>query len=206
MNLNHHMRWVFGLAAVGLLVTAVESAPEPSFLSRAWQFDMDYGKPRLIFVKQPGESAGRYYWYLPYTVTNNTGEDRLFIPNVTVMANTGGMTTAGRKVSPTVFEQIKREQRNPLLQGPVDVIGKLLQGEDNAKDSVAIWPAFEDDVDRYDVFFGGLSGETAIVTNPVTNEQTVLRKAMHLSFATPGTPVELLGQPVEQVAERWVMR
>ncbi len=185
---------------VGFAGIAEAEAPEPQLVPNAWQFEFDYGKPRLILVES------QYYWYLPYTVTNRTGQDRLFIPDITVMADNGQMVAAGRKVPPAVFNAIKAEQRNPLLLSPVDVIGRLLQGEDNARDSVAVWPALPGDVDHYDVFFGGISGETAVVQNPRTDEMTVLRKSLHLTFVTPGTPAELIGQPIEQVREQWVMR
>jgi len=204
------------LLAIGTLTVIValiaptrqarSEAPEPRLVSPSWQFEFDYEKPRLILVDLPGKVEKQYYWYLPYTVTNRTGEDRLFIPAVAVMSNTGKIMTAGRKVSPAVFRAIKRHERNPLLQSPVDAIGKLLQGEDNAKDSVAIWPASEGDVDRYDLFIGGLSGETVVVKNPETDEMVVLRKSLHLRFVTPGTPAELIGQPIEKVDEEWVMR
>lgn len=196
-----------------MLITALamwahrgEAFPEPDLVSDAWQFDFEHEAPRRIVVRLPGEKQATIYWYLPYTVTNNTGEDRLFIPSFTVLTDAGDLITAGEKIDPLVYEAIEQQEKNPLLESPIEVIGKLLQGEDNARDSVAIWPAPASDVDRMTIFVGGISGETAVVTNPRTDEQVVLRKTLALTYDTPGDPGHLMTTPVIPAGEEWVMR
>ena len=52
---------------------------------------------------------------------------------------------------------------------------------------MAIWPAFDHDVDRVTVFVAGLSGETQSVKNPVTNEEVSVRKTLMIEYGFPGT-------------------
>lgn len=197
---------MLAVATACVFGSLARSAPEPSLLQTSWQFDFEFKTPRLITVKMPEDKAAKSYWYLPYTVTNNTGEDRLFIPEFTVMGNDGTLLTAGRGVSPAVFKEIAKEQRNELLESPLDVMDKLLQGEDNARDSVAIWPVTDADIDTMHVFVKGLAGETALVENPVSGEKVILRKCLHLSFQTPGSQHHRLQKPVRLVNQAWVMR
>jgi hypothetical protein len=188
------------------------SHPEPKIITEAWEFDFTFKQPRVISVKDI-DGMTRYYWYLPYTVTNNTGEDRLFVPHFAVLTDAGHLISAGRDVDPTIFAAVYAEQRDELLESPVKIIGRLLQGEDNARSSVAIWQAPEQDVDKMWVFIAGLSGETAIVDNPVpdddpeTDDQTVvLRKTLMIEFETPGTIDDLRNKPVVQTGKKWIMR
>ncbi len=193
------------LAAVALLATDARSYPEPNIISSAWQFEFDFKQPRVVAVTGI-DGERQFYWYLPYTVTNRTGEDRTFVPRFTVLTNEGHLIEAGRKIEPAVFEAIKKEQRNDLLESPVQVIGRLLQGQDNARDSVAIWRAPDADVDRIWVFVSGLSGETATIQHPLTDEKVVLRKTLMLDFEVPGTLPALIGKPITDIDTQWVMR
>lgn len=182
------MRWTLGLAVLaGLMLTYhADGYPEPRIVTDSWQIDFQFDSPRVIsVVTEPGQPP-QTFWYLPYTVTNDSGEDQMFIPDIRVLTNTGQVIRAGRDVPPNVFAAIKAEQRNKLLESPIEVIGRLLQGEDNAKDSVAIWPAADADVDAITITIKGLSGETTVVKNPETGKDIVLRKTLMLQFATPG--------------------
>jgi hypothetical protein len=194
------------LAVILAAAPSVFSYPEPSLVSSSWQLDFSHGTPRKIAVQLPGETVPRLYWYMTYKVTNNTGEDRLFVPKFTIYNNRGEIIQAGRGISPTVFDKIHREQRNPLLESPIEVVGRLLQGEDNARESVAIWPASEDDIDEMRIFIGGLSGETARVEDPVTGETVILRKTRVLDYATPGADVYRVDKSIALQHESWVMR
>ena len=199
------------MAAVLALVSLVghsvlaQSYPEPKVITEAWEFEIEFGTPCVTPVRTI-DGQIKYYWYLPYTVTNNTGEDRLYVPKFEILTNQGHLISAGRKVDPGVFDKIKVEQSNDLLESPVQVIGRLLQGEDNARDSVAIWAAPTKDVDRMWVFIAGLSGETATVQHPETNEKIVLRKTLMLEIQTPGTLASLSKKPVEIISKKWIMR
>lgn len=195
--------WMVGLF---LAPPKAHSAPEPSVLSAAWEFSFEFGQPRLITLETANEQEPVTYWYLPYTVTNDTGEDRLFIPEFTILGDDGSLITAGKGVGPAVFNAIKQEQRNPLLESPLAVVGRLLQGDDNARDSVAIWPLPDRDINELSVFVSGLSGETAVTTNPLTDEPVLLRKTLAITFKTPGDKANNLAKPVKFTGKTWVMR
>lgn len=198
-------RALLSIAIVVGLAGLAAGYPQPRIVTDSWQLDFDYEMPRVITVAtEPGQPP-RTFWYLPYTVTNDTGADQMFIPDVRILTNTGELITAGRDVPPVVFKAIEAEQRNPLLVSPIEVIGRLLQGEDNAKDSVAVWAAPEADVDAVTVLIKGLSGETTVVKNPETGEDVVLRKTLKLEFATPGGTAPGT-RPVRFLDSDWVMQ
>ncbi len=113
----------------------------------------------------------------------------------------------------------------PRLLAAIEAIGPLLQGRDNARTSVAIFPELDARVANFTVYFGGLSGEIVTRPNPgydksraaerksrleeldvKTQKNFALRKALALPYTLPGdvntrriaTPV--LGRST------WVMR
>ena len=200
---------VFTMATVGLA-----KAPEPSPVPRTWQFDFDWEMPKLIELDTDDDGVIEFYWYMRYTVTNHTGADRLFVPHAQVLTDNGALITAGRGISTEVFDAIAARHGNPLLQSPVDVIGKLLQGEDNARDSVVIWQPPAEDVNRMRLFFSGLSGDTATVPNPAHDPdadgdepaELILRKTLVLDFKTPGGSIPVQRRPIKFESQQWVMR
>lgn len=234
---------ILALCAATLLVPAVVSAQEasdgpgtfaqPSIVNPTWAFDLKVQTPSAIAV--PGANGRlQWYWYIAYQVTNNTGEDRLFIPEVVVLNNHGEIVQANRRIPPAVYPAIAERLGNALLESPNDVVGRLLQGPDFAKESVAIWPASLQDVDEFTLFFGGVDGETKPLLSPVTGKpimeassdpitgeaimdvegNVVMRPIMvqrtrGFTYQTPGTPglgANLREQPVQLVAEFEVMR
>ncbi|MEM9418623.1 MAG: hypothetical protein AAGA25_06135 [Planctomycetota bacterium] len=206
---------------------------EPSIINPTWEFDLEVKTPQPIAVP---DANGRmvWYWYLPYKVVNNTNEDRLFIPEVSVVDNHGRIVTAGRKIPQNVYPAIAERLGNDLLESPDDVLGRLLQGEDFAKESVAIWPASQKDVDEFTVFFAGADGETKQLISPSTGkpvmraaidpitgdpvvdadgkpvlQPVMVRRTRAYTYATPGTLTsnsKLRLQPVRMVGETVVMR
>ena len=209
------------------------SFAEPSIVNPTWAFDLEVSTPNAIAVPGP---TGRlqWYWYIAYKVTNHTGEDRLFIPEVVVLNNHGEIVQANRRIPHAAYPAIADRLGNTLLESPNDVVGRLLQGDDFAKESVAIWPASLQDVDEFTVFFGGVDGETKelisprngtpileAAIDPITGEpvtdadgNVVLRPIMvqrtrAFTYQTPGTPgvsANLREQPVQLIAEFEVMR
>ena len=136
----------------------------PSVTADDWRLDVDYRLPRPVF------SGDRWYWYMPYTVTNKTDQDRLFIPEVTVVTSSGEIIPAGSRIPESVYQDVADLMENPLLVSPQDIIGDLRQGADFAKDGVIIWPHPVGDMHRMDIFFAGLSGETQPLLSPSTGE------------------------------------
>lgn len=201
------------LAAIGLGLAAsagaVRAAPEPSPVPIRWEFDLHVGPLRLATV-DVGDGP-RTYLYLTYRVENNTGEDRNFFPSFELSTEEARVLRAGAGVPAAVTREIIRRLGNPLLQDPIDILGLLLQGEENARDGIAIWPIDNLRVDRIHIYAAGFSGEIRRVEapDPETGQmrQYVLRKTLWLRYATPG---ELLGRGSDPIPPshrpQWIMR
>jgi len=185
--------------AVATVAGMAGAFPKPSPVPTDWELEIKFQDLKRISVKVPGQKA-QVYWYMIYTVTNTTGQDVVFHPEFSLVTNTLQVLPAMVNVEPEVFNAVKREYKStyPWLEHPSKVIGKLLQGKDNARDSVAIWPDFDPKASILDVFIGGLAGEIVAVPNPtfvpgksdpkVTPERFVLRKTLQIRYALPTDP------------------
>ena len=201
---------LFLTAIIAISPTRTLAYPEPSLVSTAWEFKFSYDHPRAIAV-QNLDGQWEWYWYMTYKVVNNTGQERLFIPEIALATEQGDILTAGRGVRTNVFDAIKKKVGNRLLESPSDVVGQILQGADHAKESVAIWPAPEHNIDQVTVFFGGLSGETAQVkvpdsTDPTKTIDALVSKTLMIDYEFPGSPLSPQNQAVVFKGEKWIMR
>src|SRR5258706_9569208 len=72
------------LLAAGLLLFSnnpeAQAYPKPSINRIAWELDFQHGMPSRIMVRVPGSDAPQAFWYMPFTVTNNTGDEQQFLP------------------------------------------------------------------------------------------------------------------------------
>lgn len=201
---------------------AQTAAPEPAEISPSWALDIRFEKPRSIRVQVPGEDEPRRFWFLRYVVTNQTGEDRIFVPEFVLYTDTGQILRAGQNAPSAVFDKLKGIYNDPLLKDLTGMTGKILQGEDNSKRGVAIFPDFDPKAGAFDLFIGGLSGESVTVEllepievteydergEKVSVEKTsvVLSKTLHLRYEVPGSAAHR-GQTQPKLVEKdWVMR
>lgn len=203
---------IIGALAMTMVMPApAAAAPKPELVQRSWQFDFKADIPRAIAVKN---LRGQYewFWYVTYKVENNTDRERLFIPEIVISTDKGNVVSAGRGVPTRVFTAIKAQVGNRLLESPIDVVGRLLRGEDHAKESVAVWPAFKHNVDTVNIFVGGISGETKVVVtpdpaDPSKTKEFVLQKTLQHDFDFPGAPLSPQDQEVTQKKKpTWIMR
>jgi hypothetical protein len=195
------------LAAAGAVTLlpagAAKAAPEPSVVPISWELNMRHSPLERLIMTIDGKQ--RTFWYMRYTVINNSGRDILFTPEFELQTETGEVVPAFKDVPKGVFEKVKSMSNNPMLQSPTGVLGKLLQGEDNAKDGVIIFKAPESDARIFQVFVSGLSGETAEVKNPVTGQNEILQKTLVMEYNIPGQAIGISPQPVLR-STRWVMK
>jgi len=105
-----------------------------------------------------------------------------------------------------VFDTVDKSLGNSLLESPVTVVGRILQGEDHAKDSVLLWEAPGADVKWFRVFVAGLSGETTEITDPLSGEALLLRKTLMSEYHTPGDIRHTADKPVVPREREWIMR
>lgn len=199
-------------------VLPLSAAPEASKIARNWQLDIDFHDIQRIGVTLPGDSHPTAFWYMLYTVTNNTGEDIDFYPTFDLVTSTLEVIPAGEEVSPSVYDVLKNRYSKlyPFFRDPIRVHGKLLQGEDHSRTSVAVFKNFDPAADSVTVYFAGLSGEYAKATNPMFDPKKPessdnlrffpLRKTLAISYDVPGDEVTRASStPIRRLRE-WIMR
>ena len=190
------------LLTIAALAPTVLAPPTPAAVPFRWQLEFEPGDLRLYL--DPEE--GRVYWYFTYKVTNRTGHQQVWAPRFTIFTDAGEILPSGGDVPFRVTGDLIRLLGNELLEDQNKVIGDLLVGRENAKEGLAVWPADRLDVNEMSMFIAGISGETARVRNPMTDEQVVLRKSLQRQYLIRGTIHSRWLKPIELVEETWVMR
>jgi len=184
-------------------------APEPDPVPTRWELDFEPGPLRLARIDR-GAAGPRYFFYMTYRVTNFSGSDLIFAPSFDIVTEEGAIRRSGRDVPPEVTRTLLSELRNPYLEDQISILGNILQGIENAKDGLVIWPADSLETDSLTVFVSGLSGENKpyVVVDAKTgrNKRVMLRKTLMLRYETPGTLAGRGSTPIELVEKRWVMR
>ncbi len=209
-----------GLAAIvglgGLALTSAEVSadyPEPSLAPKAWEFDFTWRKPQRVVLEEP-DGERRAYWYMPYTVVNDTEQERFFLPDIVMVTQTGELLAADNNIPAGAFNAIKnRTPSLPIVQ-PREVSGRLLIGEDRARSSVAIWREPMTEMGTFQIFVGGLSGEIQRLQDRNNKDlldgdgnPILVRKTKHLVFRVSGDDVDTGESDNVQVErDRWVMR
>lgn len=211
-----------GVLSIALVVGEAQTAPKPSPVPVQWELDIDVRKPQPIKVLLPGEARPKLFWYMTYTVSNHTGAEQVFVPEFVLYTDNGQILRAGQGVPMAVFDAVRKGVNDPHLRDTVGVAGKLLQGDDNAKTGVAVWPDFDPQAGGFDVFIGGLSGETAEVKLPepieveqrdikgnvkkVTKDKLILSKTLDLKYGIPGEAADRIHVTPTLTGKDWVMR
>jgi hypothetical protein len=170
----------------GILPSAspVQAAPQPSVLPVSWELDVKFDAPKRLIIDH------KAYWFIHYTVTNNTNQDQLFTPEFQLITDTGQIVDGNKNTPQPVLDSIKNLY-GKLLLTPLQVLGRLLQGEDNAKDSVAVFSGIDSDARSFTIYASGFSGETAQVTDPINGKTVLLHKAIQLKYDVPGQAITI---------------
>lgn len=195
-----------------LTPSAAVAAPEPDPVPRRWQLSVEPGAMRVMSVTLPakdGVQETRQYYVLTYKVSNNTGQDLLFTPSFELATDEGDLLRSGREVPAEATKAVVDALENALLQDQVSIVGMLLQGEENAKDGVAIWPVTRNHVRQLEVYANGFSGETQAmeVFDPATKatKRVLLKKTLQIRY-TPQGEVQTSSEPLTVQEQRWIMR
>lgn len=204
----------FAILAIGACVCL--AAPEPAIVPGPddWTVDVRFEYPQQIMVKLSGETDPRRFWYIIMTLTNRTNRDVDFYPECDLMTDTFQIIPSGKHVPEAVFEQIKTlyQNRYPFLELVERAGNKILQGEDNAKDIVIIWPDFDAAAKSIKLFITGLSNETVAIAHPTVKDQTgkpttvFLRKTLELDYKFGGDAVFRSDVKLTLQNKRWIMR
>jgi hypothetical protein len=186
--------------------TVSQAYPVPNPVPTRWELDFEPHYLRIATLQDPQTGEPRAYWYLTYTITNNSDSDLRYAPSFVMYDSEGNLQDSGAPahVTRTILDLLD----NPLIQDELTIGGVLRVGRANAKSGVAIWPVESAGVDEVTIFVGNISGETATVEDPATGDDVVLRKTLALTYDTPGEVLALMrrGGLEEPAEERWIMR
>jgi hypothetical protein len=214
---------VCGAMLLVLLGGSAQTAPKPSDISTSWQLDFQVQDPKPVRLEVPGQKGLVTFWYVEYTVSNQTNEEQVFVPDFVLYTDNGQILRAGQDVPGTVFRSIKETLNEPLLKDQADISGRILRGSNNAKQGVMIFRDIDPEAGAFDIFVGGLSGETAVVQlpNPIPmttydrekkkqvvemRDKIVLSKTLDLSYSLPGAASARFKSLPTLLAKTWVMR
>lgn len=208
---------VFVICAAFAVCAAVSTAraeiPKPSPYPISWELNFDHSKPKRIVVDVPGESAPKAYWYMTYTVTNKTDKEQTFLPIFQLVTKEGKVIRSDNNIPEKVFDAIKDREHIKYLEPYTKVAGELRIGDDQAKDSVAIWEEPEAKMGSFTIYVGGLSGESVFLKNDKGEQEKdadgkpiILRKTLQLNYQVPGDEVRPGEDPVIEKETNWVMR
>jgi hypothetical protein len=215
------MSWRIGSLIGGSVWVAgagVFAAPQAGLVSSSWQLDFEFHDPQRITLHLPGEKEETTYWYMVYQVTNNTGRDVQFYPSFELVTDTLAAVEGGAEISPRVYDAVAARHRieYPFITVPTKITGLLLQGEANARASIAVFRTFDPDADGFTIFLSGLSGEIERVSNPSFDPPRgesdanprffLLRRTLAIRYDLPGEAgTRPLATPIRRNRE-WVMR
>jgi len=193
----------FGVTAAASMLLAM--APEPDPVPRRWQLEIEPGPLRVASV-QVRDSGPRPFLYMTYKVVNNSGEDLLFAPMFELSLGDGQVVRSGRDVPQSVTNELLAGMQDSFMQDQISVIGELLQGEENHKRGIVVWPLSGLAPDKVTVYAAGFSGETKTVIGPDGKQSFVLRKTLRLDYSSPGSLVGQKAEPIPLREKTWIMR
>lgn len=194
------------------------AAPSPSVVPKSWEVEFTFHDPQRISVVLPGDRGATVFWYILYTVTNNTGQEIGFYPTFDLVTDKLEVIEGGYGISPSVYAAINAQHKKVyrFFIDPMEMYGPLRQGEDNARTSAIAFGQLDEMVNSFKIYVGGLSGEIVKVRNtrfdrerPESQENArffALRKTLSIAYHLPGdrrTQRETV--PARSEIE-WVMR
>lgn len=192
------------LVPLGSAVYA-QQQPTPAPYRVAWEFDVKWSKPVRTVVQVPGQANPQAYWYLPFTVTNNTDQERLFMPVAELAMRDGRIIRADRDIPGVVLEQIRKEQNNKFIETTLSAAGQLRLGAEQARSVVAIWPEPTARMGDFTILIAGLNGEYKHVKD-ADGKDAILHKTLQLDYKVIGDEVEPNKDPVLDVQATSIMR
>jgi hypothetical protein len=187
--------------------------PSPSPYPISWELKFEHGLPRRIVVEVPGQPTPQAYWYLTYTVTNESGQERVWLPHFEMVTRTGDVIRSDQNISQKVFDDIKRREGSKFLEAFTTIGGEIRLGEDEARDGVAIWKEPDPRMGNFTIFVSGLSGEAVQMKDdngdPMKDAEgnpIILRKTLQLNYIVRGSDVFPGENDVNVKSEEQVMR
>ncbi len=209
---------LIAILSMALLVGLADAAPKPSPASPSWQLEFEFHDPGRISLVLPGDDHATTYWYLLYSVTNNTGREVEFYPSFDLVTDTLKVVEGGSGIHPAAYQAIRKRYAKlyPFFVAPREAAGVLRQGTDHKLTSAIALLDFDPRASEFTMHVAGLSGETARVPNPAYDPDKpesdknmrffVLRKTLAVTYELPGDPQSRNLATPRRVKREWVMR
>ena len=205
--------------AIGAHVRAAGAdVVKPSVAPVSWELKFAFADPQRITLTLPGDREKTTFWYMLYTVENDTGREVPFFPTVELVTQSLQVVQGGEQISPIVYKAIteRHKETHPFLIEPARATGTLLQGEDNAKNSMVVFRQFNLNDNAFSIFFSGLSGEIKRVSNPAFEASKPesasnlrmfsYRKTLQIKYQLPGDVRTRATAQVVRIGREWMMR
>lgn len=167
--------------ALGLCVGGIAAGVQAEEGKKArlrWILDMQHGPLRTVAIRD-GAGAAKYVHYMTMKVTNNTGQNRVWVPQVVAKTDTGKTYYSGG--NNWALNAIRKAERNPTLVAIENSAnapgGRLAKG--SVVNGVAIFGTVDPLYDRITIEAYGLVDPIAIFRFDVYGEDEIVRDAVY---------------------------
>jgi hypothetical protein len=162
-----------------------------------WVLDFAFKPVRIITTDVDGKRRQVHYLY--YEVINRTGKPRMFVPQFSLVTDTGKRVED--TVLPRVVEQIQnREDPSIPVVGAVNVMGivppSTKEGIDDAVFGVAVWEGIDPHADKFSVYVRGLSDGYQQEQGP-DGKPVVKYKTLRVDFIRRGDQFDLKEREIQ---------
>ncbi|MHC5540187.1 hypothetical protein ACYOEI_18360 [Singulisphaera rosea] len=199
--------------SAGFNVQMVDTALLPRDKSGIWVLDFAFKPVRIITSEIGGKRRQLHYMY--YRVINHTGKPQMFVPQFSLVTDTGKRYEDTVVPSAVKNIQAREEPTIPLL-GAVNIMGTIppstKEGVDDAVFGVAIWDNVDPHADRFQIYVRGLSDGLQVIPRPqdaaakAPVKPIIRYKALRVDFVRRGDEhnlnekeIQLLDPPYEWV-------
>lgn len=170
--------------------------------------DLEFRPGTLSLVTDP--QGGARYWVFTYEVANKTGKPQRFSPRFELLMGDGTILLGGSDVAPEVCRRLQRIAAKPDAADQFQIMGDILEGEENARAGYVAWPA-KGDAKDVTLFVTGVSAAFDRVKDPATGKETFVRRTWARDYTLPGISdpresAEATAVLREGQTSRWLMR
>ncbi len=169
-------------------VHLVDASVLPRDKEGIWVLDFAFKPLRIKTIELPGKGR-RILHYLDYRVVNRTGKPQNFVPQFTLVTDTGQRKE--ESVLPQAVTLIQaREDPSIRLLGAVDIMGVIppstKEGVDDAVYGVAVWEGVDPKADALHIYVRGLSDGYKLVAPPDGGASVARYKTLRIDFLRRG--------------------
>ena len=194
--------------STGFNVHMVDASLLPRDKQGIWVLDFSFKPMRIRTIEIPGKGR-RQIHYLYYRVVNRTGKARDFVPQFTILTDTGKRFE--ESVIPNAVKIIKAREDDAIpLLGAVDIAGTIPPSTkpdvDDAVYGVAVWEGLDPKADRMSIYVRGLSDGFKEIKPQDGGKTTVKYKTLRIDLIRRGDDRNLNEKEIElnDPAYEWI--